>query len=34
MWEDDLMGCTVTTGLTGMTGALDRAQAAVNDDRH
>ena len=34
IWEDDLKECIVTTGLAGMTGALDRAGAAVNDDWH
>ena len=34
MWEDDLMECIVTTGQAGMTGALGRAGAAVNDDWH
>ena len=34
MGEDDLMECIVTTGLAGMTEALDRAEAAVNDDWH
>jgi len=34
MWEDDLMECIVTTGPAGMTDALHRAQAAVNDEWH
>jgi hypothetical protein len=34
MWADDLMECIVTTGQAGMIGALDRAEAAVNDNWH
>ena len=34
MWADDLMECIVTTGLAGMIGAMERAEAAVNDSWH